>query len=89
VLGKEYRQDYDNHRPHSALEYQKTEEFAQRSLVHLPRRTKPTTKHLKPTNSHRKRKKTGDRPQMPCRAAPASIYSVMSRVPASKVEIHL
>jgi putative transposase len=33
VLGKEYRQDYNHHRPHSALDYQTPEEFAQRSLA--------------------------------------------------------
>ena len=33
VLGKEYRHDYNHHRPHSALEYQTPEEFAQRSLA--------------------------------------------------------
>lgn len=33
VLGKEYRQDYNRHRPHSSLGYQTPEEFAQRSLA--------------------------------------------------------
>ena len=33
VLGKEYRQDYNHHRPHSSLDYQTPVEFAQRSLA--------------------------------------------------------
>jgi putative transposase len=33
VLGKQYRQDYNHHRPHSSLDYQTPVEFAQRSLA--------------------------------------------------------
>lgn len=33
VLGREYRQDYNRRRPHSALDYQTPAEFAQHSLV--------------------------------------------------------
>ena len=33
VLGKEYRQDYNQRRPHSSLDYQTPVEFAQRSLA--------------------------------------------------------
>lgn len=42
VLGKEYRRDYNQHRPHSALGYQTPSEFAQHCLgadsatLHLP-----------------------------------------------------
>lgn len=33
VLGKDYRRDYNTHRPHSSLEYQTPAEFAQHSLA--------------------------------------------------------